>query len=55
MYPSLGLSIKMCTLPQGSVFVEFEDQSDAEKFLSLDVVKFRDTELIKESKYVPLL
>ena len=39
------------TTMQGSVFVEFERKEDAEKFVSLDVVKFKDTELLRETKY----
>ena len=33
------------------MFVEFERKEDAKKFVSLDVVKFRDTELLREAKY----
>ena len=37
---------------QGSVFVEFSEKPMADGFLGLPVVKFNDTELIKESKLV---
>jgi len=32
------------------VFVEFGEKEDFEKFLRLDVVMFRDKELLRESK-----
>lgn len=56
--PSLSLSsllsttsLTICLVPsQGSVFVEFCEKEDFEKFLRLDVVMFRDKELLRESK-----
>ena len=44
-------SLAICLVPsQGSVFVEFYEKEDFEKFLHLDVVMFRDKELLRESK-----
>ena len=50
--PFLSLSTtSICIVPfQGSVFVEFCEEEDFEKFLRLDVVMFRDKELLRESK-----
>lgn len=45
------LLLHPCIVPfQGSVFVEFCEKEDFEKFLRLDVVMFRDKELLRESK-----
>ena len=35
---------------KGSVFVEFSEQDTTDKFLTLQSVKFEETELVKESK-----
>ena len=35
---------------QGSVFVEFKDESDAAKFVDAEGLKYEDTELLREFK-----
>ena len=43
-------SVVSLALFQGSIFVVFSSKDDGEKFLNMETVKYRETELKKETR-----